>query len=226
LDPKRVRVRDLRVGFFTDNGLGGFATPTPETVNTVMSAVSALRGVGVSVEQVTPPIRDPFAQVDFRTLFLEINWGDGGANFAAFLNAIGTPSEKQSLEVQKNLELVPPLALPTSVYQSILFLWDAYRSAMLSLIEPYDVLVCPTMAFPAFPHPDLSTITLDFNASFSYTFMFNVTGWPAAVVRGGTSPEGLPIGVQIVAKPWREDVALAVAQHLEDALGGWKRPPI
>jgi amidase len=39
-----------------------------------------------------------------------------------------------------------------------------------------------------------------------------------------TSPEGLPIGVQIVARPWREDVALAVASFVEEAFGGW-RPP-
>ena len=97
---------------------------------------------------------------------------------------------------------------------------------MLHFIEGYDALVCPTMAFPAFPHPDLSTIPFDFSLSFSYTYMFNLTGWPGAVVRGGTSPEGLPIGVQVVADPWREDVALAVAQHLEDALGGWQPSPL
>jgi amidase len=46
------------------------------------------------------------------------------------------------------------------------------------------------------------------------------------VVRCGTTPEGLPIGVQVVALPWREDVALAVAQHLEAVFGGWRRPPL
>jgi Asp-tRNA(Asn)/Glu-tRNA(Gln) amidotransferase A subunit family amidase len=40
------------------------------------------------------------------------------------------------------------------------------------------------------------------------------------------SSEGLPLGVQIVARPWREEVALAVAQSLEGALGGWRRPPL
>ncbi len=44
---------------------------------------------------------------------------------------------------------------------------------------------------------------------------YNVTGWPAAVVRCGTSKTGLPIGVQIAANPWREDVALAIARVLE-----------
>ena len=43
--------------------------------------------------------------------------------------------------------------------------------------------------------------------------------------RCGTSREGLPIGVQVVAGPWRDDVALAAAQRLEDELGGWRPPP-
>jgi amidase len=62
--------------------------------------------------------------------------------------------------------------------------------------------------------------------NFSYTIAYNVTGWPAGVVRGGTSPEGLPIGVQVVAAPGREDVVLAVLAHLEVALGGFRPPPI
>lgn len=53
-----------------------------------------------------------------------------------------------------------------------------------------------------------------------------MTGWPAVVVRGGTSSNGLPIGVQIVARPWREDVALAVAGYLEKMLGGFKPPQL
>ena len=49
---------------------------------------------------------------------------------------------------------------------------------------------------------------------------------PGVVVRGGTSPEGLPIGIQVVVAPSREDVALAVAERLETTLGGWKPPQI
>ncbi|TMQ20430.1 MAG: hypothetical protein E6J90_16175 [Deltaproteobacteria bacterium] len=45
-------------------------------------------------------------------------------------------------------------------------------------------------------------------------------------MRAGTSPEGLPIGVQVVARPWREDVALAAAQHIEATLGGWQAPAL
>jgi amidase len=58
----------------------------------------------------------------------------------------------------------------------------------------------------------------------SYTTPANLTGWPAATVRCGTSPEGLPIGVQLVARPWRDDVALAAALHLEREFGGFRAP--
>jgi amidase len=44
------------------------------------------------------------------------------------------------------------------------------------------------------------------------------------VVRAETSPEGLPVGVQVVARPWREDMALAAAGAVETALGGWQPP--
>ncbi len=60
----------------------------------------------------------------------------------------------------------------------------------------------------------------------TYSDVHNLTGWPAAVVRGGTAPGGLPIGVQVVAPPWREDLAIAGALVVEAASGGWQRPPL
>ena len=47
-------------------------------------------------------------------------------------------------------------------------------------------------------------------------------GNPAVVVRAGTSPEGLPIGVQVVARNWRDYAALAGATWIERQLGGWQ----
>jgi amidase len=85
-----------------------------------------------------------------------------------------------------------------------------------------DAIVCPANAYPAMPHG----AALDHPKSFTYTSAYNLTGWPAVVVRVGAMPGGLPIGVQVVARPWREDVALRVARFLEQAFGGWKRPPI
>ena len=94
---------------------------------------------------------------------------------------------------------------------------------MLAATEAGAIL-CPASPYPALPH---GTWLEEFGkGAFTYTAAYNLAGWPGAVVRGGTSPEGLPIGVQIVTRPWREDVALAVAGYLEGALGGWQKPPI
>jgi amidase len=98
--------------------------------------------------------------------------------------------------------------------------WDRFRSAMLAFIAKYDVILCPAEYRPAPSHAEKA------ERLFNYTLPFSLNGWPCVVVRAGTSPEGLPIGTQIVARPWREDVALAVAQHIETALGGWQRPPL
>jgi amidase len=100
--------------------------------------------------------------------------------------------------------------------------WDRFRVRLLTFFEPYDLIICPVNAYPAIRHGEMG----DKYAGFSYTMSYNLTGWPGAVVRVGTTPDGLPLGVQVVAHPWREDVALAVAQQLETALGGWQKPPL
>jgi amidase len=91
-------------------------------------------------------------------------------------------------------------------------------------MDKYDVILCPVNASPAPPHG--ASFDTEKFPGFVYPMTYNLTGWPAAVVRGGTSPEGLPIGVQIVSRPWREDIVLAVAQQIETALKGWQKPNI
>jgi Asp-tRNA(Asn)/Glu-tRNA(Gln) amidotransferase A subunit family amidase len=60
----------------------------------------------------------------------------------------------------------------------------------------------------------------------SYSQWFNLLGNPAAVVPVDRSDEeGLPIGVQIVGRPWEEERVLAIAAALEQAVGGWTAPP-
>jgi amidase len=102
--------------------------------------------------------------------------------------------------------------------------WDAWRGRMLSFLESVDAILCPPCAFAALPHG--ASGADDAYPAFSYTFAYNMTGWPAAVVRAGTSSKGLPIGVQIVGRPFREDVVVALAGQIEKALGGYRAPTI
>jgi amidase len=101
-----------------------------------------------------------------------------------------------------------------------MFAWGRLRREMLTFIQDYDVVLCPVAPAPAPPREERSYVP-----EFIYTLPYSLTGWPVAVVRAATSPEGLPIGVQLAAAPWRDDVALAAARVVEEALGGWQPPP-
>jgi amidase len=100
--------------------------------------------------------------------------------------------------------------------------WDAFRGEMLAFADRYDLILCPVFAGPARPHGTMN-VAGEIDPT-SFTTPHSLTGWPAATVRCGTSPEGLPIGVQLVARPWRDDLALAAALRLERTLGGWQPP--
>jgi Asp-tRNA(Asn)/Glu-tRNA(Gln) amidotransferase A subunit family amidase len=104
---------------------------------------------------------------------------------------------------------------------------DALRSSFLEQMDHYPILLCPVSAGPAFRHGERSwTIegkTVHYLDSFSYSQCFNLLGNPAAVVPMGISPEGMPIGVQIVGRPWDEERVLAVAACLERA-DEWTAP--
>ena len=98
-----------------------------------------------------------------------------------------------------------------------LFEWDRFRRTLIRFMSHYDVILTPVADMPAKPHDEPQ-------GGIPYTLPYSLTGYPCAVVRTGTAADGMPIGVQVVAQPWREDVALAVANHLEKELGGWQPP--
>jgi amidase len=92
-------------------------------------------------------------------------------------------------------------------------------------MQQYDLLICPANRTPAEPWPDELKPQIPDSKNIGFTTTYNNTGWPGAVVRAGTSPEGLPIGVQLIAQPWREDVSLAAAYFVEAASGfGYQKP--
>ena len=206
-DPQDVSVRDLRIAFFTDNGI---KSPSPDTVSTVRAAAGVLADHGVSVTEDRPQ-----GVSDAERLWYSLYLADGGAWIRQLIRAAGTEHMSSALDWMQTAQ---PVSLPEFTQE--LSRWNVYRSEMLAFMEPYDVLLCPVSATPATRHDDPD------GPDFTYTFAHNLTGWPGAVVRCGTSAEGLPIGVQIVAHPWREDVALAVAHYLETNLGGWQSPSV
>jgi amidase len=64
-----------------------------------------------------------------------------------------------------------------------------------------------------------------FAASISYTTRFNMTGNPVVVLPVGRSREGLPIGIQVVGRRWKDMELLAVAEALTEVTKPFQRPP-
>jgi amidase len=100
---------------------------------------------------------------------------------------------------------------------------------MLSEMRDYPVLLCPVCAVPAFRHGErtwsVEGKTVHYLDAMRYTAWFNALGAPAAVVPVGKSAEGLPIGVQIISRPWEDEIALAVAGVIDREFG-YQCPPL
>jgi amidase len=208
-DPRVVRLAGLRVAFFVDNGL---YAPTPEIADAVRQSAKALAAAGAELEEARPPGIEETLEI-FGALMV----ADGGAALARILAESGTGRAETTLG---HFLDGPGLAGPELA--ALLARWDALRARLLAFAEDRDVILSPPCGIPACRHGGVAEAL----AAFSYTMTWNLAGWPAAVVRAGTSPEGLPVGVQVVAKPWRDDVALAAARAIEAALGSGPWPAL
>jgi amidase len=212
--PATVDLRKISAAFYVDNGI---ISPTPETAEVVEKAARVLSESGVAVQEAQPPgIRQTYE------LFSSLMGADGGAQVNDTLQLAGTKEMCPWLKRRREALVGREVSGPD--FSRLLSRLDGFRSSMLSFLERFDAIICPVNASPALLHH--TTYDGDNMRSFSYAQTYNLTGWPCAVVRVGSSRQGLPIGVQIVARPWHECIALALAAHLESAFGGWQPPSL
>lgn len=209
-DPAAVPLHELRVAFFTNNGI---VPADPGTAEVVRRAAAALAAEVRSIEERRPPGIEQSYDLEMRLL-----GPDGGDGLRAYLASIGSSRTHPLLDGWlRKLERCRTTAAGLADLGAELF---EFRAGMFAFLQDYDVILSPVCAHAALPHgASIDDATF---RGFSYTMTHNVTGWPAAVVRCGQTADGLPIGVQAAASPWREDVALSVARRLEDLCGGWQ----
>jgi amidase len=106
---------------------------------------------------------------------------------------------------------------------------DSLRAEILRQMEDVTVLLSPVSAGPAFRHGEgnwRSGEKENYRDTMRYSQWLNLAGFPGAVVPMGISPEGLPIGVQVIARPYEDEFALAVAETIERGRGPWQPPKL
>jgi Asp-tRNA(Asn)/Glu-tRNA(Gln) amidotransferase A subunit family amidase len=115
---------------------------------------------------------------------------------------------------------------------SLLEAWsrsDSVRSTLLRELAPYSALITPVCSVSAFRHGErqwtIDGQDVEYFSAMRFTQWFNLLGAPAAVVPVGHSAEGLPIGVQVAARPYQDEVVLSVAAMLDRDFG-YKAPPM
>lgn len=172
---------------------------------------------------------------------------------AAYLNRYAQPSDRYNLRRSAELlwrnatqgdrqlhylgnysRFLPTMLNPSlQGYFQTLTRRDRFIAEMDAALEPWDVWICPVAATTAFTHrPAWSAIDIDgrayphATANGIYLVPFNVSGHPAVVMPIWHTQAGLPVGMQIVGKRWREIELLSIAQEIDRVVGDLQHPPM
>lgn len=212
-------VRGLRVGLLRGFFLEGAALPVREAVET---AAALLAGAGAVVDEVSLPHLGEIAAASFAIVASEAL-----AYHAAWLRE--RPGDYQS-DVRERLRMG---AFVTGVhYVRGCQLRTRVRDAVDEALAKRDVLLAPTTPIPATlagePRITLNGVPTDARAALiRMTRPFNFSGHPACSVSCGFSPDGLPLGMQFVGRPFDEATVLRAADAYQ-RLTDWhtRRPPL
>ena len=224
-DLDEMVVEAINIGFFEDDG----HTPvTQETRSAVRRATSLLSGSGFRVEDFRPEGIE-----EARQLWWEFFGRAGGMILEPMILESTTRGHESELSPILREFQTWTHSTPAHTGESLLAAWlgrDTVREKILLQMRKHPVLICPTAAIPAFRHGErewqVEGTMVRYLDAWSYCEWFNLLGFPAVMVPMGYSNEGLPIGVQIVGRPWEEEVVLAVAAMLERERGCWQAPPL
>lgn len=216
--PAAVDVKKLRVAYYLNNG--SETPPTAETLAAVTRVVGFFKDAGAACTEDCP---SDLLKESMR-LRGAISAADGGATIHRLLKLNGTTQTSSNLNLGRGESAV----IPPGDYAELTLQFDAVRSKLTRWFSSYDLIIAPVWPTPAEPWPDtiVPTGTGANPRNLSTLTPYNNTGWPGSVVRVATSPEGLPIGLQLIARPWRDDVALAAAYFVEARTGGYQKPSV
>lgn len=210
----------LRVGFYVEHPR--VPKTTEATRAAVRLAASALERAGAHVEEIAPP--DAGAEVDGRSateIFFEAAGEDGGAAMRRAVAGANGRHHRQFLALLGQEPEAPPSAEAFFATQRRCF---AYRAHVRAAFERHPLILSPVVAGPAPLHeqPPAGIAPEQYlrYEAFEYVHVNAVAGVPAASVPVDCE-EGLPLGVQVAAAPFREDRVFAALTALEQAFGGF-----
>jgi Asp-tRNA(Asn)/Glu-tRNA(Gln) amidotransferase A subunit family amidase len=216
---KEEDVRKLRIGILESEALG---TATPETSAAVERAAKILSGQGFPVEK---------KRWNGLDRAIEVWWYFFGPVIADLIRK-GAAGHEAEISPMLREYVALATAETTLTYDGFLNACaerDAIRAEILRQMSEVTILLSPVSTGPAFRHGEgnwRSGQKENYRDTMRYSQWLNLAGFPGVAVPVGFSPEGLPIGVQVIGRPFEEEKILAVAEAIERGRGSWQTPNI
>jgi len=208
----------IRIGYFEDDGRTMVTAGTREAVR---RAAQAAADAGHHVEAFRPDGLDRAREL-WNIFFVQLG-----------LLLLGETLDGAERELPILKAFLKGAAPPPLTSLALMHAWidrDELRATLLRQMDVHRILICPVASVPAFAHGErqwtVDGANVEYLDAMSYTQWSNLLGNPAAVVPAGRSPEGLPIGVQVVGRPFEEELVLSVAAAIERGCGGYAPPPV
>lgn len=216
LQPESLRgVRVAKCMFGTDDAVTG------ETLRAIQAVMRALGEAGLEVIEEEPPGLERAAAL-WPALFSQ-------ASMIQLRNAYAGREAEAGAVVRAVLAAAGKSSQPSlDEFASAWGERDVLRSELIEWMDTTPLIIAPVGAVAAFEHGarrvQVGEEVLSVFHAFKHSRAFNVLGLPSISVPAGRSLEGLPIGVQIIGRPFAEETVLAAASVIEEALGGWMQP--
>ncbi|MBI4012497.1 MAG: amidase [Candidatus Rokubacteria bacterium] len=199
----------------------GYAAVDPEVLRVTSAAVRALGTLGWHVEEADPGFEDPAAISDaFRYPALAVALGDRLPEWRARMDPSLVPL------VEEGQRMSGP-----DVARALMRRHDLWL-AVHAFFGRYDLLATPVVAVPPFPVDappprEIAGRPVSRRGWIPFTYPFNLTGQPAIALPCGVTADGLPIGLQLVARRLDDALLLRAAAAFEAAFP-WadRRPPL
>lgn len=209
----------MRIGILEGDALGRV---TPETQVAVRRAAQHLAYAGFELE----PIR-----LNNLERVLELWWFFFGTVIGELFQGeirgreeLLSPVFRDYLDVARPAE---PRPMTMVQFVGLCAARDRERERILQAMRDAPILLSPVCIGPAFLHGEGGyTGCVRYRETMRHSQWLNLVGFPGVSVPMGKSAEGLPIGVQIIGRPFEDELVLDVAERLESARGPWEGPDL
>ncbi|NLS97862.1 MAG: amidase [Planctomycetaceae bacterium] len=216
-DYRDVNLPDLTIAYWTHQKGYEHARPTDETIEAIESAARALEKRGAKVKRTQPP-------VDIESMFqstMAMYFHDGEEGWSKLLREYKAEGDAL-LQESTRATMDWFHSHTTDEIEGFMDEWPTLRRKVFASMEGFAAVLAPVCETPAMSHGTVMRNAVERRSMMHVAIYSPIYAFPFGSVRCSESPEGLPIGVQVVGSAHREDIVLRVMAELEDEFGGWR----